>query len=186
MNNVPTVGDARQELLRAMRSCHPDWMSAGRVTFSGGFSSDPWKNDLFLPILRPHLETCWGLCARQDTRGWQAADRALDTALPLNLAERSRNAGVLLATSYRPPAAEKNWVRLVKEIAEGRQPGHLASVMALRAATFSLSPRLAVGCYLLVEARGGWGAEAENQTWDLVTDCLSAVSASSLPAIRVA
>jgi hypothetical protein len=185
MNNLPTGGDPRLELLRAMRSCHPDWMASGRVTFEGSPSWELWKTDTFLPFLKPHLEASWAACAQRDARTWQEADRSLNGALPLDMAERSRKAGSLLATSFRPPAAEKLWTRQVKEIAEGRQPGHLASVIALRAATFSLSPRVALGCYLLVEARGGWGLDAEIQWWDLVDDCLLAGN-GAIPAIRVA
>jgi len=186
MSNLPNEGDPRLEFLRAMRSCHPDWMATGRVTFGGSLSWELWKTRYFLPILRPNLEAGWAACARHDARAWQEIDRSIDQALPSDLAERSRKAGALLANGFRPPTAEKLWARITQEIAAGRQPGHLATVMAMRAATFSISPHLALGCYLLVEAKGGWGAEAEIQWWDLVDDCLSSTTAQAGPIFRIA
>lgn len=185
MNDLPTTGDPRLELLRAMRSCHPEGLASHRLTFAGGVSTERWLTDIFRPILKPQLEAAWSAWARRDAKGWQAADRAIEEALPLNMAARSREAGGLLAANYTAPAGEKLWTRMVKEIAEGRQPGHLASVMALRGATFSLSPRVTLGCYLLAEARGGWGSEAESQWFDLVDDAMSVPSAAAA-AFRVA
>jgi len=184
MSNQPIGGDPRLEFLRAMRSCHPDWMTSGRITFGGTPSWELWKNRTFLPILRPQLEIGWAACARHDGRAWQEADAAIDAALPADLADRSRKAGNLLANGFRPPTAEKLWARIAREIAAGNQPGHLATIMALRAATFSIPPYQVVGCYLLVEAKGGWGSEAELQWWDLVNDCLSAPTVQ--PAFRIA
>ena len=184
----PDASDPRFDLMRAVGLCDPSWESAGRLTFHPQILSRPawqdWKINVFQPLLRPQLEAAVVGCAAGDGRAIELCDQALEAGLSPAQVKMSRNAGALLAAAYTPPSGERLWLRARERIAAGTWPGHLAVVIAMRAAAFHLPPIQAVGSYLLLEARGAFGRAAMPLCLEMVEDCLA--EGPSVPLLRVA
>jgi hypothetical protein len=166
--------EARAALLRTARLCHPDWEGIGQVTLEPARAAEPWaawKEEIFAPILRPKLSAMLHAATTGDGRAVEAMDRALDAELPAKLAAKSRHAGLMLVAAYTVPNGEKLWKRAKDRIETGEMPGHLASVIAVRAAAFHLPPLLVTGSYLLAEAMGAFGETP--RCFPLIDDCLA-------------
>jgi hypothetical protein len=157
--------DMPSELLRAARLCHPDWETAGRLTFRPPVPSwTTWRDSVFLPALHPAFVTAYSAFALGHRRELAQNDAALDTSLPAALAEASRRAGRLLLAEYTVPNAEKLWTVYRDRVLAGEAPGHFAVALAIRAAAFYLPLPLAISTLLFLEARGG-NPEALSAEW---------------------
>lgn len=152
----PQAGGPHDDLLRAARLCHPDWESAGRVTFRPPFADwGVWRKEIFLPVLLPAFEAAFAAFVQGRRKELAASDAGLDRVLPQDLAGHSRRAGRLLASGYTVPNAEKVWQHYCSGVASGESPGHFAVMLAVRAAAFHLPLEAAVSVLLFLEARGG-------------------------------
>lgn len=148
--------DVHSELLRAARLCHPDWESAGRLTFRPPLMDwTAWRDTVFFPSLRPAFVAAFNAFGQGHRRDLAQSDSVLDSALPAKLAESSRRAGQRLLTSYTVPNAEKLWMYYRDRAGAGEVPGHFAVALAVRAAAFHLPQPLAIAALLFLEARGG-------------------------------
>ena len=145
-----------RELLRAARLCHPDWETAGRLTFRLPSQNwTIWRDTVFLPVLYPAFAAAFSAFTQSHRRELAQADAALDSALSPSLAEASRRAGQRLLSGYTVPNAEKLWTSYRDRVTAGEAPGHFAVALAVRAAAFHLPQPLALSTLLFLEARGG-------------------------------
>jgi hypothetical protein len=150
------ASDPHIELLRAARLCHPDWETAGRLTFRPPITDwTVWRDTIFFPALLPAFEAAFTAFVQGHRKELTASDLALDAALPPELAEASRRAGRRLAAEYTVPNAEKIWLHHRDRVGAGEAPGHFAVMLAVRAAAFHLPQGAAVSALLFLEARGG-------------------------------
>jgi len=144
-----------RELLRAARLCHPDWETAGRLTFRPPLPSwSIWRDTVFRPVLYPAFTAAFAAFTQGHRRELARSDAALNTALPPELAEASRRAGQRLLSGYTVPNAEKLWASYRDRVAAEEAPGHFAVALAVRAAAFHLPQPLAISTLLFLEARG--------------------------------
>ena len=145
-----------RELLRAARLCHPDWETAGRLTFRPPLQNwTIWRDTVFLPVLYPAFVAAFAAFTQGHRRELAQTDAALNTALPSGIAEASRRAGQRLLSDYTVPNAEKLWASYRDRVSAGEAPGHFVVALAVRAAAFHLPQPLAASTLLLFEARGG-------------------------------
>ncbi len=150
------ASDPHVELLRAARLCHPDWESAGRLTFRPPITDwAVWRDTIFFPSVLPAFESAFTAFVQGHRKELAASDAALDVALPPELAEASRRAGRRLAAEYTVPNAEKIWMHHRDRVGAGELPGHFAVMLAVRAGAFHLPRGAAVSALLFLEARGG-------------------------------
>lgn len=150
------ASDPQTELLRAARLCHPDWESAGRLTFRPPLTDwAVWRDTIFFPAVLPAFETAFTAVVQGHRKELTASDAALEAALPPDLAEASRRAGRRLAAEYTVPNAEKIWMHHRDRVGGGESPGHFAVMLAVRAAAFHLPQGAAVSALLFLEAHGG-------------------------------
>ncbi|PTX95039.1 hypothetical protein DB345_12125 [Spartobacteria bacterium LR76] len=175
-NDLTTIGNPYLDVLKAVRLCHPGWESVSRVTFvaTPGIATKPWeiwKKDIFDSLLAPQFLRAWASYASGNIAGWMEADRIIGEALPAKAETLSRRNGQALMKAYTVPAAEKNWTRLYTAMIEGRTHAHLATVMALRAAAFHVSPRLALSGYVLLESVGEFGSGEPQRCFEMVQAC---------------
>jgi hypothetical protein len=148
--------DLHSELLRAVRLCHPDWETAGRLTFRPpGLNWTAWRDTIFLPALHPQFTAAFAAFSLGHRRELLQSDVSLDSLLPAPLAEASRRAGRRLLAGYTVPNAEKLWASYRERAIAGETPGHFAVAVAVRAAAFNLPLPLAISALLFLEARGG-------------------------------
>jgi hypothetical protein len=153
------------DLLRAARLCHPDWESAGRVTFRPPMADwAVWRETIFLPAVLPAFESAFAAFAQGHRKELAKSDALLETVLPPDLAGSSRRAGRLLAAGYTVPNAEKVWQHHCARVAAEESPGHFAVMLAIRAAAFHLPLGAAVSVLLFLEARGG-NPDGRPQEW---------------------
>ncbi len=150
------ASDPQVELLRAARLCHPDWESAGRLTFRPPLADwAVWRDTIFFPAVLPAFEAAFTAFVQGHRKELVASDSCLDASLPPDLAEASRRAGRRLAAEYTVPNAEKLWMHHRDRVGAGESPGHFAVMLAVRAAAFHLPRGSAVSALLFLEARGG-------------------------------
>lgn len=172
-----------------VRLCHPHWEGLSRLTFQPQ-KTDPawqaWREQTFLPVLFPALQAMRICCAMGNRADLMARDQAIETALPAELAERSRRAGHLLMKAFPAPPGEKLWRHYGVSLDEGKTPGHLASVLAVRAAAFHVAPSLLTAAYVYMEARSGLGEKGVAQWMEMSDDCLRASAAQAAPGLRAA
>lgn len=144
------------ELLRAARLCHPDWETAGRLTFRPSQQTwTLWRDAVFLPCLLPAFRAAYSAFSLGHRRDLAQSDATLDAALPSKLAEASRRSGRRLLAEYTVPNAEKLWTIYRDRVFAGEASGHFAVALAIRAAAFHLPLPLAISTLLFLEARGG-------------------------------
>ena len=165
-----------RELLRAVRTCHPDWETPSRITFTAPSGLVlPWRDwnaMVFQPILWPLLEGAYQAARSGDGLRLIACDEDGDHALPEAMAAVSRSAGARLLRGHRVPAGERVWRRYADRTKIGAAPGHFATVLAVRAAAFHLSPALLPAVYLFLEARGARLDDDEGDVMRMVDACL--------------
>lgn len=175
--------DVHSELLRAARLCHPDWETAGRLTFRPPLMNwTAWRDTVFLPSIRPAYAGAFAAFEQGHRRELAQSDSVLDAALPPQLAEASRRAGQRLLTAHTVPNAEKLWAHYRDRVSAGEVPGHFAVALAVRAAAFHLPQPLALSAMLLFEARGGLPDGLSAQWLEMIAEALPKGGAPQLRA----
>ena len=155
--SVDSVSDLG-EIVRAAELCNPFLDALGEVTLElrGPVASSVvnWNAALFSPVILPAMADV----RREFQLGGLfeiiGIDCRLDSLLPEPLALQSRDAGRRLIGGLLPPRGDRILERYRTTVLSGDAPGHLAVIHALRAALFSLPPRVMDGAYLLQEGTG--------------------------------
>lgn len=183
------VNGPHVDVVRAVRLCHPDWESASSVTFKPRLAKvcwNDWRDEILIPILFSRLQAAQVAAATGNRKELLVLDKEIQGCLPVEMAERSRRAGCRLANAYPAPPAEKLWRHYVKAVEDGETPGNLSVILAVRAAAFHVVPRLLVGAYVFVEARGGLGEKGVSRWMEMVDDCLRASAKLETSGLRAA
>lgn len=182
--------DPHQALLRAVRFCHPGWDLVGSLSFRPDVKASPawktWQDGLLVSVLLPQIFAAHAAAATGNLGGLASCDAAIDAALPDPFAASSRLSGHRLATNYPAPPAEKMLARYFQRVLQGEAPGHLAVLMAARAAVFHFPPATAASSYCFLEARGGLPHAAIAEWMALVGDCTAAAQSLGAAALRAA
>lgn len=164
------------EVWRAISRCHPRWESAGPLTLVPEPGRPEfwraWRDAIFFPALIPAMETARSSAACGEFDAIAACARRLDGALDTEAAAKSRAAGALLLANFTPPSGERLLRRFAREVAEGKVPGHLAVVIAVRAAAFSLPPAVVSAIYAVLEIRGCEPGISPFALQRILEDCL--------------
>ena len=146
------------EIVRAAELCNPFMDALGDVTLGirGPVASSVvnWNATFFAPAIRPAMAGVRGEFLLGGNLEITGIDCRLDGALPKHLALQSRTAGKCLIGGLLPPRGDRILERYRSSVLVGDAPGHLAVIHALRAALFSLPPRVMEGAYLLQEGVG--------------------------------
>lgn len=151
--SFPSSSEALGEILRDLKLCHPGWEQAPRAAFPRTGNWEAWKSGIFTAVIRPRLLEAWAAAASGNGQGILTADRRLDEGLPEESAASSRRAGRFLIQGYSVPPAERIWARYARTLDADGTPGHLATVLAVRGAAFSLPPMAVATACLFLEAR---------------------------------
>lgn len=151
------MADPHLDLMRAVRLCHPAWDALGRVTLFPDAAADgfAWRERVFHPVIQPRLEAAFRAACQSDASTLAAEDLALEAALSESAAAASRRAGLALLEKFPAPPGERLWHRHARQVLSGTSPGHLAMVVAVRAAAFHLPPPVLLASYVFLEARAG-------------------------------
>jgi hypothetical protein len=145
-------------IVRAAEICNPFLDSVGEVTLEvrGPVAASVvnWNAALFSPAIRSAMLDV----SRQYSLGGNleiaGIDCRLESLLPKHLSLQSRTEGKRLIGGLLPPRGDRMLERYRTMVLAGDAPGHLAVIHALRAALFSLPPRVMEGAYLLQEGMG--------------------------------
>ena len=145
-------------IVRAAELCNPFLDAVGEVTLEvrGPVASSVlnWNAALFSPVIRPAMEDVrqeYSLGGNLEIAG---IDCRLESLFPKSLSLQSRTEGKRLIGGLLPPRGDRLLERYRAMVLAGDAPGHLAVIHALRAALFSLPPRVTEGAYLLQEGMG--------------------------------
>jgi len=165
----------RAEIFRAARMCAPCMDRLGVLTFQAsplneslraGWCSSVLANHLIPAISSAHLAT-----SNFGFRELLAVDARLDAGLAGPTARNSRAAGRIVATDFRPPAAERALKRYFTAVESGKSSAHLATVLSARAAVFHIPPQMAVAALVFLEMR----AAPVAMFWTCVEHCLNSI-----------
>ena len=170
-------------IVRAAELCNPFLDGLGEVTLEvrGPVASSVvnWNAALYDDAIRPVL----GDVRREYSLGGNleiaGIDCRLESLLPKNLALQSRTEGKRLIGGLLAPRGDRILERYRTMVISGDAPGHLAVIHALRAALFSLPPRIMEGSYLLQEGMGA-GLDGRDVTRFLIGGILGHAG-STLP-----
>jgi hypothetical protein len=113
-----------------------------------------WNAAIFSPAIRSAMADVrreYSLGGNLEIAG---IDCRLESCLPKGLSLQSRTEGKRLIGGLLPPRGDRMLERYRSMVLAGEAPGHLAVIHALRAALFSLPPRVMEGAYLLQEGTG--------------------------------
>jgi hypothetical protein len=145
-------------IVRAAELCNPFLDAVGEVTLEvrGPVAASVvnWNATLFSPAIR---------CVMTDVRREHSLggnleiagiDCRLEALLPKSISLQSRTEGKRLIGGLLAPRGDRMLERYRTMVLAGDVPGHLAVIHALRAALFSLPPRVMEGAYLLQEGMG--------------------------------
>jgi hypothetical protein len=145
-------------IVRAAEICNPFLDAMGEVTLE---VRDPvassvvnWNAAIFSPAIRSAMADVrreYSLGGNLEIAG---IDCRLESCLPKGLSLQSRTEGKRLIGGLLPPRGDRMLERYRSMVLAGEAPGHLAVIHALRAALFSLPPRVMEGAYLLQEGTG--------------------------------
>lgn len=177
------------DIVRTARLCHPNWEAIARITFAPQSTAPAWlvwREEVFLPVLLPGLQSIRVAGATGDRRALLAGDRTLDQRLSADMAGRSREAGQKLLHAFPAPPAEKLWRNYARQVDVGEAPGHLCTVLAVRAAAFHVAPSLLVGACVFLEARGGFGEKGVAHWMEMADDCVRASASLQTVGLRAA
>lgn len=146
-------------IVRAAELCNPFLDAMGEVTLEvrGPVAASVlnWNAALFSPVIRSSMADVrreYSLGGNLEIVG---IDCRLESLLPKSLSLQSRAEGKRLIGGLLPPRGDRMIERYRASVLAGDAPGHLAVTHALRAALFSLPPRVMEGAYLLQEGMGG-------------------------------
>lgn len=145
-------------IVRAAEICNPFLDAMGEVTLEvrGPVASSvvKWNAAIFSPAIRSAMADVrreYSLGGNLEIAG---IDCRLESCLPKGLSLQSRTEGKRLIGGLLPPRGDRMLERYRSMVLAGEAPGHLAVIHALRAALFSLPPRVMEGAYLLQEGTG--------------------------------
>jgi hypothetical protein len=145
-------------IVRAAEICNPFLDAVGEVTLEvrGPVAASVvnWNTALFSPAIRSAMidvRRQYSLGGNLEVAG---IDCRLESLLPKHLSLQSRSEGKRLIGGLLPPRGDRMLERYRTMVLAGDAPGHLAVIHALRAALFSLPPRVMEGAYLLQEGMG--------------------------------
>jgi hypothetical protein len=145
-------------IVRAAELCNPFLDALGEVTLEvrGAVASSAvnWNAAVFSPAIRSAMADVrreYSLGGNLEIAG---IDCRVESLLPKSLSLQSRTAGKRLIGGLLPPRGDRMLERYRSMVLAGDAPGHLAVIHALRAALFSLPPRVMEGAYLLQEGAG--------------------------------
>jgi hypothetical protein len=155
---MSSEGSAISELMDVVRRCNPNLDSIRTISWlaTGGVEASwrQWLNDLFEPLLLPHLRKVIGLASTQSSREIILLDLKLDRDLEPGPRNGSLVAGIqfLENGSLR---AERLMAKMQMAIASGVASGHFATLYAVRCSSFFVPVRTAILSYLLQELMVG-------------------------------
>ena len=145
-------------IVRAAELCNPFLDAVGEVTLEvrGPVASSVlnWNASLFSPSIRSAMADVrreYSLGGNLEIAG---IDCWVESFLPKHLSLQSRTEGKRLIGGLLAPRGDRMLERYRTTVLAGDAPGHLAVIHALRAALFSLPPRVMEGAYLLQEGMG--------------------------------
>ena len=145
-------------IVRAAEICNPFLDAMGEVTLEvrGPVASSVlnWNAAIFSPAIRSAMADVrreYSLGGNLEIAG---IDCRLESCLPKGRSLQSRTEGKRLIGGLLPPRGDRMLERYRSMVLAGEAPGHLAVIHALRAALFSLPPRVMEGAYLLQEGTG--------------------------------
>jgi hypothetical protein len=145
-------------IVRAAELCNPFLDAVGEVTLEvrGPVAASVvnWNASLYAPLIRPSMTDAireYSLGGNLEIVG---IDCRMESRLPKRLSSQSRMEGKRLIGGLLPPRGDRLVERYREAVLSGDAPGHLAVIHALRAALFSLPPRVLEGAYLLQEGMG--------------------------------
>lgn len=145
-------------IVRAAELCNPFLDAVGEVTLEvrGPVAASVvnWNAALFSPAIQSAMTDVrcqYSLGGNLEIAG---IDCRLESLLPKHLSLQSRTEGKRLIGGLLPPRGDRMLERYRTMVLAGDAPGHLAVIHALRAALFSLPPRVMEGAYLLQEGMG--------------------------------
>jgi hypothetical protein len=175
-------------IVRAAELCNPFLDGLGEVTLEIRGPVAPsvlsWNTRLFNPVIRPLMEDVLREFSSGGSLEIAALDCRFDASLPAALALQSRDAGKKLTTGLLAPRGDRIVERYRDAVLAGNSPGHLAVSHALRAALFSLPPRVMLGAYLLQEGIGA-GLDGRDITQFLIAGILGQAETAPLRAVSV-
>ncbi len=162
----------RAEIFRAARMCAPCMDRLGTLTFGASplnaSSRDLWCDAVLAKHLLPAIRTAHPAAAGGKFREILEVDAFLDSRLAGPASRHSTSAGRMIAADFRPPGAEKTLARYFHALETGQSSGHLATVLAARAAVFHIPPRMTLSALVFLEMRAAPVAEF----WASVEACL--------------
>jgi len=145
-------------IVRAAELCNPFLDAVGEVTLEvrGPVAASVvnWNAALFSPVIRSAMGDVRREYALGGNLEIAGIDCRLEAFLPQALSLQSRTEGKRLIGGLLPPRGDRMLERYRTMVLAGDAPGHLAVIHALRAALFSLPPRVMEGAYLLQEGMG--------------------------------
>jgi len=145
-------------IVRAAELCNPFLDAVGEVTLEvrGPVAASVvnWNASLFSPAIRPAMEDVHREYSLGGNLEVALIDCRLETLLPKDLSLQSRTEGKRLIGGLLAPRGDRMLERYRTMVLAGDAPGHLSVIHALRAALFSLPPRVMEGAYLLQEGMG--------------------------------
>ena len=145
-------------IVRAAELCNPFLDAVGEVTLEvrGPVAASVvnWNAALFSPVIRSAMGDVRREYALGGNLEIAGIDCRLEAFLPKALSLQSRTEGKRLIGGLLPPRGDRMLERYRTMVLAGDAPGHLAVIHALRAALFSLPPRVMEGAYLLQEGMG--------------------------------
>lgn len=145
-------------IVRAAELCNPFLDAVGEVTLEvrGPVASSVvnWNAAFFSPAIRAAMADARREYSLGGNLEIALIDCRLETLLPKHLSLQSRTEGKRLIGGLLAPRGDRMLDRYRTMVLAGDAPGHLAVIHALRAALFSLPPRVMEGAYLLQEGMG--------------------------------
>ena len=169
----------RGEIFRAARMCAPCIDRLGVLTYASSPTNvalrTQWCTAVLLKHLAPAILAAHSAALSNGFRELLAVDALLDSGLAGPVAKASSAAGHLVARDYHAPAAERTLTRYFAALEGGKSRGHIATVLAAKAAIFHISPHMAISALVFLEMRA---APAEN-FWPCVEECLHRVPAGT-------
>jgi urease accessory protein UreF len=134
-----------------------------------------WAHAVFHSRILPAIREVTHHARHGRIREVIAADRCLDASLVAPLAVRSRAAGAIVAAHQQCPDGERILRRYLAAHRCARTPGHLAVVVAVRAAVFHLPEPMVLAAYLAAETK----SLPSPLSWQRISSCMAQISEST-------
>jgi hypothetical protein len=155
----------------------PGWSHMPAPTFSCGPGVDAswfrWREEIYLPALRPALYSAMEAARRGYHRDLVAADLSLHAQLSRQEREQSLGAGKRFLSQSDAPRLEKCAEKYYESVRAGVSPGHAVTFLGLRGAIFHLPAAVCEGSYLLMELLPSCAARPDGFLEKLIRQGLS-------------